>query len=87
MKKVFIFLAVALLAFTLAGCGESKTGNDLSTGFSTEYDYCYLSLPDGSTVEGHIDTYCMMQYGLVVVRIDGVTYRTHASRVVLVAGK
>jgi len=79
MKKLLVTLAIVL---TFAGCGtvstESKTNN------SYTYYYAYISMPDGTIVEGNVETVRGHISGMVKVVIDGVEYITSSENVVLV---
>lgn len=85
MKKIIAFvLAVALFACLLTGCGYNKTVFDVNYRFN----YAYISMPDGSCVEGEVKSWMdwddsdMVQ----VIFSDGTVYFTHSSNVVLIAG-
>ena len=82
MKKIIALVLVLLTAWLLCGCNK--------TIFDTTYtfNYAFVSLPDGSCVDGPIrawkdwDDSDMMQ----VTFSDGTVYYTHSSNIVLVAG-
>lgn len=75
MKKIlFVLLAIV----TLSGCGN----NDLVG--TAHFDYAEIVMPDGRIVEGEVEAWsdCIYRDEIQVV-IDGVTYMTHFSNVVL----
>lgn len=81
MKKIVCLLLV--LAAMLALCGCNQTIIDTTYHF----DYAYVSLPDGTHVEGEVkgwrdwDDSSVMQ----VTFADGTVYYTHSSNIVLIA--
>ena len=82
MKKILCVILIIALALVMVGC--NKTVIDVKYHFN----YAYVSLPDGSSVEGAVkawddyDDSDMMQ----VTFTDGRTFYTHASNIVLVSG-
>lgn len=81
MKKALIalMLLASLLLFT--ACGNRSL-------FDTTYtfNYAIIALPDGTYVEGPVDSWRDYEDGdQLQVTIQGVTYLTHASNVVLMA--
>jgi hypothetical protein len=81
MKKVFALFIVVLLAFLLAGCNRQIVD------VTYHFNYAYVELPNGEVVEGKCQSWKDYEDDQLQVVIDGVTYLTHASRVVLMAGK
>lgn len=84
MKRM-IAAAVAILAsvvlLALAGCEWNYEYVDLNYG----YDYAYISLPDGSCVQGAVESWRDYEDGdQLQIRINGVTYLTDTTRAVLV---
>lgn len=82
MKKripVLIACVIALVAI-LAACNRQVVD------FTFKYDRAVIQLPDGSTVAGSVDSWLDYENSdQLQVVIDGVTYLTHVSRVVLIA--
>lgn len=80
MKK---FLAIAiismLLVFTLSGCNKQI--------FDTTYsfDKAIISLPNGTIIEGKIDSWTDYEDGdQIQVKINGTTYLVHSSDIALI---
>ena len=74
-----LILVVSLLLFT--GCNRSV--------FDTTYsfDYAIIGLPDGEFIEGEVQSWLDFEDGdQIQVKIDGVTYLTHITNVVLMRG-
>ena len=82
MKKFIALLLVLLTAWLLCGCNK--------TVFDTTYtfNYAFVSLPDGSCVDGPIRAWKDWEDSdmLQVTFSDGTVYYTHSSNIVLVAG-
>lgn len=81
--KQMIAAAVALLAsvvlWALAGCNKDM----FDTVYS--YDYAYISLPDGSCVQGPVESWRDYADGdQLQITINGITYLTDTTRAVLV---
>lgn len=80
MKKIFIIISMLLIMlFTMAGCNKQIAD------FTYKYDWAVLGLPNGNVIEGEVDSW--RDYGdgdQIQVTIDGVTYLTHATDVVLI---
>lgn len=86
MKKIVRTISVlalsAILCISMAGCGNRVF---LDTTYT--FEYAYIQLPNGTCVEGAVDNWCDYEGDQLQVTINGVTYLTHASNVVLVAHK
>ncbi len=82
MKKLLLFLLLLLLALPLlTGCGNRAL-------FDTTYTFtrAIIALPDGSYIEGPVDSWSDYSDGdQLQVTINGVTYLTHATNVVLIS--
>lgn len=82
MKKIIALVLVLLTAWLLCGCNK--------TVFDTTYtfNYAFVSLPDGSCVDGPIRAWKDWEDSdmLQVTFSDGTVYYTHSSNIVLVAG-
>jgi len=82
MKKIIALVLVLLTAWLLCGCNK--------TIFDTTYtfNYAFVSLPDGSCVDGPIRAWNDWEDSdmLQVTFSDGTVYYTHSSNIVLVAG-
>lgn len=80
MKKLIAFLSLVIAILSLSGCNRQIM--DLTY----KYDYAYIGLPNGDCVEGPIDSWLDFEDGdQLQIKIDGQTYLTHASRVVMVS--
>ena len=81
MKKLLIALLLLGTLLLLAACGN----RDL---FDTTYTFnrAMIAMPDGSVLTGEVESWRDYEDGdQLQVTIDGVTYLTHASNVVLMA--
>lgn len=80
MKKIFAAILCMAMMFTLSSCNRTI----IDTNYT--FKYGYIELPTGEIIEGKIsswtdyDNSCQIQ-----LKIDGKTYWTHISRVVLVS--
>ena len=83
MKKTLIAIALILILvisiITLSSCNMQI----LDTTYS--YEYAYISLPNGEVVEGKVDSWVDYESDAVQVVINGKTYLTHYSNVVLIS--
>lgn len=78
--KMLLIFTIVLMVLALSGCNVQMIDT------TWKFDYGYISLPDGSCVEGPVQSWMDFENSdQLQVRIDDVTYLTHASRVVLVA--
>ena len=79
MKKIIcVILVIISLVIVLSGC--NKQIYDLTY----KFDRAYIYLPNGEYVEGRVDSWLDFEDGdQIQVKIDGVTYLTHISNVVL----
>lgn len=81
MKKLKTITIALIAALTLTACGNQQI-------FDTTYtfDRAIISMPDGSVVEGKVQSWKDYEDGdQIQVVIDGKTYLTHATNVVLIA--
>lgn len=79
------FIAIAMLltaAVTLSACGNYGV---LDTTY--KFNRAIISLPNGEVVEGKVDWWVDYEDDTVQVVIDGTTYLTHYSNVVLINEK
>lgn len=78
-NKIAIVLALLCLMGILAGCNRSLIDT------TYKFDYVQIELPNGTVVGGKIQSWKDFDDGdQIQVTIDGKTYLTHSSRVVLV---
>lgn len=79
MKKLMIIASALALLATTTGCNRQLVD------ITYAYDRAVLILPNGQVVEGKVESWRDYEDGdQIQVRIDGVTYLTHASNVVLI---
>ena len=79
MKK---FIAIFIVtATTVILCGCNRQGVDLTY----SYDYAQLKMPDGTIVEGKLDSWHDYDGEQVQVVIDGVTYFVSSMNLVMVS--
>ena len=80
MKKLIILALAVAMIFTFAGCNKQV--------FDTTYtfDRAIISLPNGTIVEGKIDSWTDYEDGdQIQVKIGDTTYLVHSSNIVLIA--
>ena len=78
MKKiltVFVFALVSIMLMT--GCNKQVVDLTYS------YSYAQLRMPDGTIVDGKLNSWDDYEGDQLQVKIDGVTYLVHSSNVVL----
>lgn len=83
MKKfvLFVVLVCAMLIAVFTGCNKQIVD------FTYKFDKAIISLPNGETVEGDIDSWTDYEDGdQIQVKIDGKTYLVHSSDIVMIAG-
>ena len=80
IKKAITCMAVALSAITLTACNKQPVDT------TWKYGRAILSLPDGTVIEGAIESWTDYADGdQIQVKIDGTTYLAHSSQVVLIS--
>ena len=80
MKKLAIIVSSIILAVSLAACNKQVIDLTYS------YERAIISLPNGEIVEGKVQSWTDFEDGdQIQVKIDGVTYLTHASQIVLIS--
>lgn len=83
MKKTLIAIALLIVivisTIIMSGCNMQI----LDTTYS--YEYAYISLPNGEVIEGEVDSWVDYESDAVQVVINGKTYLTHYSNVVLIS--
>jgi len=84
MKKPWLAVFAVFLLLTLTGCeGISYNKQLVDTNYS--FEYAYISLPGGEVIEGTVESWTDFEDGdQLQVTIDGKTYLTHATNIVLV---
>ena len=80
MKKIiFVVIMLIMLVAVMSGCNRAM----FDTHFA--FDEAMVALPDGTFVKGPVSSWNDYEDGdQLQVTIDGVTYLTHASNVVLI---
>lgn len=80
-KKLLIALSIIGITVGLTGCAGYSTGVDTTLRF----DRASIQLPGGEIVEGKVQSWLdWPNSDAIQVKIDGVTYYTHLSNVVMV---
>ena len=82
LKKLLITgAAVLTLGMSLVSCGNMTL---IDTTYS--FERVIMTLPNGTVVEGKVDSWTNFEDGdMVQVTIDGKTYLTHSTNVVLIS--
>ena len=79
MKKIIFILVLIFTIVLMSGCNKQMVD------FNYKFDKAYISLPNGQCVEGKIDSWTDFEDGdQIQLKIDGKTYLTHISNVVMV---
>ena len=79
MKKVIFVILAIVMAVVLSGCNKQIV--DLNY----KFDKVYIRLPHGQCVEGRLDGWLDFEEGdQIQVKVNGKTYLTHISNVVMV---
>lgn len=81
MKNKLIAMAILVTILVVTCCSCNMQVFDVTY----RYDYAYVYLPNGKVVEGKVDSWCDYESDAVQVVINGTTYLTHYSNVVLVS--
>jgi len=79
-KKVLLTGAVlAVSGLVMTGCNKQI----IDTTFN--YDYAYISMPNGEVVEGEIESWKDFEDGdQIQVKIDGDMYLVHSSNIIMI---
>lgn len=82
MKKLISIILALAMIFAFSACGYNKQIIDLDY----KFNYAIIFLPDGTTIEGEVSSWNDYEASdMIQVKIDGVTYLTHSSNVILEA--
>lgn len=95
--KLAKVLAVGAMCLPLAGCGGNDLSGESSllsglfvpsnrqyTDTAQKFDYAVIAIPNGDVVEGEVQSWLDFDDGdQLQVVINGVTYLTHSTNVVL----
>ena len=80
MKKILIGVLLIALIFALTACNRQMID------ITYKFDRAIVALPTGIIVEGKVDSWKDFEDGdQIQVKIEGKTYLTHASNVILIA--
>lgn len=79
VKKILVCMMAAISTITLTACNRQIVDT------VWKYDRAILSLPDGTIVEGAVESWTDFEDGdQIQVKINGVTYLVHSGNVVLI---
>lgn len=85
MKTKIVAIAAGVLIFASCLTGCSNTFNRQIVDFAQGFDYAYISMPDGTVIQGKVDSWRDFEDGdQLQVKIDGKTYLTNSTNVVLI---
>ena len=83
-KRILATICALVLAAGIAGCDGIESNKVLDTTF--KFDTAIIYFPDGTVIRGEVDSWTDFEDGdQLQVTIDGVTYLTHATNVVLIS--
>lgn len=82
MKKAII-KALSTFAFAIVAVLLMTACNKQVVDLTYSYSYAQLRMPDGTIVEGKLNSWDDHEGDQLQVKIDGVTYLVHSSNVVL----
>ena len=78
MKKLISLSLAVLMILAMSGCNKQIIDT------THKFDRAILSLPDGTVVSGTVDSWKDYDGDQIQVKIDGVTYLTFSSNIVLI---
>ncbi len=82
MKKLICIILVLVVCLSIVACGYNRQLVDLDY----KFNYAIIFLPDGNHIEGKVTSWRDFdQSDMIQLKIDGVTYMTHSSNVILEA--
>ena len=81
MKKFMMLAAGALVLLLLTGCSNKQIID-----VTYKFDTAMIVMPDGNLVHGAVESWKDYDGDQLQVKINGITYLTHAENVVLMAG-
>lgn len=80
MKKIFVIICLVFTLIFASGCNRQVID------MTYKYDRAIISLPDGTIVDGKVDSWTDFEDGdQIQVKIDGVTYLVHSANIVLIS--
>ena len=81
MKKILILCLILAMVTMLFGCGNMQL---IDTTYS--FEKAVISLPNGEVIKGDVEGWTDYENSdMIQVKIDGKTYLTHISNVVLIS--
>ena len=84
-KNICMIMAIAILILTLSACGEGEVYNRSMYDMAWSFEYAYIYIGGEKLVEGKVTSWLDFEESdMIQVEIDGKTYLTHSSNVVLV---
>lgn len=82
MKKLVCIILAMVICLSVSACGYNRQIIDLDY----KFNYAIIFLPDGNRIEGKVTSWRDFdQSDMIQLKIDGVTYMTHSSNVILEA--
>ena len=87
-QKLLSLLVVVMILVTMFSCLSGCGGNMQLVDTTYAFDKAYVAIPGQNPVDGRVDSWKDFDdCDMVQVVIDGATYYTHGSNVVLVRSK
>lgn len=81
MKKIITLVLATIMALSLIACGNRAVFDTTWT-----FNRAIIFLPDGEKIEGAVTTWDDYEGSdMIQVTIDGETYLTHSSNVILIS--
>ncbi len=77
--KMELFLVVSVLLMALFFTGCKSNGNSIDDKSVT----AMIEMPNGEIVQGVVEKSAAFSYGVVKIKINGITYATHIENVVV----
>lgn len=87
MKKLLSIGALLITCLSTTGCSTPASGYNMQL-FDTTYSFerAIVNLQNGEILEGKVDSWTDFEDGdQIQVKINGKTYLTHASNVILIS--
>ncbi len=85
-KKLIAVTITAVIGLMIALFNFSGCGNMQAFDTTFKFDKAIIFLPNGESIEGEIDSWLDFENSdMIQVKIDGVTYLTHATNVIMIS--
>lgn len=82
LKRFIFVLALIVTLFSLCGCSNMQIADT-----TWKFNRAVVKLEDDRVIEGSVQSWLDFDDSdMIQVKIDGITYLTHSSNVVLIAG-